>query len=87
MKLKTTLTFSLFLTQRSLLSLFLLATISLNMDAKENLAIFDPMDVFDLEWASDPRVSPDGSSIVYVSDQTYGRFQAMAMIIDHFTQV
>jgi hypothetical protein len=45
------------------------------MDAKENLAIFDPMDVFDLEWASDPRVSPDG------------RFQVMVMIIDHFTQV
>ena len=27
---------------------------------------FDAMDVFELEWASDPRVSPDGQSIVYV---------------------
>ena len=66
MKHKTTLTFSLFLTRRSLLSLFLLAIISLNVDAKESLAIFDPMDVFELEWATDPRVSPDGDTIVYV---------------------
>ena len=34
--------------------------------AKENLPLFDPMDVFNLEWATDPRVSPDGKSIVYV---------------------
>lgn len=24
------------------------------------------MDTFELEWATDPRVSPDGNSIVYV---------------------
>ncbi|MDA8526155.1 S9 family peptidase [Gammaproteobacteria bacterium] len=66
MKHKTTLTFSLFLTRRSLLSLFLLVIISLNVDAKESLAIFDPMDVFELEWATDPRVSPNGDTIVYV---------------------
>lgn len=34
--------------------------------AKENLPLFDPMDVFNLEWATDPRVSPDGKTIVYV---------------------
>ena len=34
--------------------------------AKESLPLFDPMDVFNLEWATDPRVSPDGKSIVYV---------------------
>ena len=33
--------------------------------AEENKA-FDPMDVFELEWASDPQVSPDGETIVYV---------------------
>ncbi|HSG47093.1 MAG TPA: hypothetical protein VLA43_04665, partial [Longimicrobiales bacterium] len=27
---------------------------------------FQPMDVFGLEWASDPQVSPDGSQVVYV---------------------
>jgi dipeptidyl aminopeptidase/acylaminoacyl peptidase len=27
---------------------------------------FQPLDVFELEWASDPRISPDGSQIVYV---------------------
>ncbi|MBW3563143.1 MAG: S9 family peptidase [Acidobacteria bacterium] len=26
----------------------------------------EPMDMFELEWASDPRLSPDGQSIVYV---------------------
>ncbi len=27
---------------------------------------FKPMDVFDLEWAADPQISPDGRSIAYV---------------------
>lgn len=27
---------------------------------------FRPMDVFDLEWASDPQISPDGKQVVYV---------------------
>ena len=27
---------------------------------------FEPMDVFGLEWASDPQISPDGQRIVYV---------------------
>ena len=28
--------------------------------------MFEPMDVFGLEWATDPQISPDGSSVVYV---------------------
>src|SRR5579871_664134 len=27
---------------------------------------FKPMDVFDLQWAADPEVSPDGRTIAYV---------------------
>jgi hypothetical protein len=27
---------------------------------------FEPIDVFQLEWSADPRISPDGSRIVYV---------------------
>src|SRR6202453_2566154 len=27
---------------------------------------FKPMDVFDLQWAADPEVSPDGRNIAYV---------------------
>jgi acylaminoacyl-peptidase len=66
MKHKINFPFYLLSSQRSHLALLLLAIISSSVDAEEKLAIFDPMDVFDLEWASDPRVSPDGSSIVYV---------------------
>ena len=35
-------------------------------ETKENTNYFDPMDVFDLEWASDPQVSSDGETIAYV---------------------
>ena len=35
-------------------------------ETKENLNYFDAMDVFELEWASDPQVSSDGEAIVYV---------------------
>ena len=34
--------------------------------AQESNDFFDPMDVFELEWASDPQVSPDSKRIVYV---------------------
>ncbi len=27
---------------------------------------FEPMDVFELEWASDPQISPDGTRVLYV---------------------
>ena len=40
--------------------LFLLTFFILTIRAEENLNLFDPMDVFELEWASDPQVSPDG---------------------------
>ena len=36
------------------------------IQAADNLSIFDPMDVFELEWATDPQVSEDGEKIVYV---------------------
>ena len=31
-----------------------------------NLAIFEPGDVFGLEYADDPQVSPDGKQVAYV---------------------
>ncbi len=34
--------------------------------AGETPARFDLMDVFELEWATDPQISPDGSRVVYV---------------------
>ena len=55
------------LLMQSLLLPFLLALIvSPLANSKEGLAEFQPMDVFELEWATDPRVSPNGKTIVYV---------------------
>jgi dipeptidyl aminopeptidase/acylaminoacyl peptidase len=65
MKNKNNYTNGLLLVQKLLL-LSLVLMISPLSNSKENLAKFEPMDVFELEWASDPRVSPDGKTIVYV---------------------
>jgi acylaminoacyl-peptidase len=32
----------------------------------DDARIFQPMDVFGIEWANDPQVSPDGSRVIYV---------------------
>lgn len=32
---------------------------------RANADTFKPMDVFSLEWANDPQVSPDGRTIAY----------------------
>ena len=46
---------------------FFLSLIAINFTfAEESRALFEPMHVFDLEWAADPRVSPNGKTIVYV---------------------
>jgi dipeptidyl aminopeptidase/acylaminoacyl peptidase len=66
MKNKNTSTFAFLLIQRSFLALSLVAMISVTIGAEDDLAVFNPMDVFELEWATDPRVSPDGKTIVYV---------------------
>lgn len=36
-----------------------------NLPAQEK-PVFSAMDVFELEWASQPRISPDGSRVVYI---------------------
>jgi len=49
---------------RNVLITILLLTISfLTVEAQEKA--FSNMDVFELEWASDPQISPDGSQIIY----------------------
>ena len=56
-----------FLSIKKFFFTFLLFFMTVNPGfANENLPLFDPMDVFNLEWATDPRVSPDGKSIVYI---------------------
>ena len=52
--------------QRYFLTLFLVFAMTIAAQTEDKLAVFDPMDVFELEWATDPRVSPDGDTIVYV---------------------
>ena len=52
--------------QRYFLTLSLLFAMTIAAQTEDKLAVFDPMDVFELEWATDPRVSPDGDTIVYV---------------------
>ena len=67
MKNKINYTDSLLLVIRKLFLPFSLALmISPLANSEESLTEFNPMDVFELEWATDPRVSPDGNTIVYV---------------------
>ena len=56
----------LFSMQTLLVTFVLALMMSPLANSKENLAEFEPMDVFELEWATDPRVSPNGKTIVYV---------------------
>ena len=51
---------------KSFIFIALVLLISPWAETKENTNYFDPMDVFDLEWASDPQVSSDGETIAYV---------------------
>ncbi|MEM7352228.1 MAG: DPP IV N-terminal domain-containing protein, partial [Acidobacteriota bacterium] len=53
------------------LTLALIALLALPVQADEAMTPPDPtrfnlQDVFDLEWASDPQIAPDGESVVYV---------------------
>ena len=54
------------LIKKYLLALLLIVITAPSTFAEDNLGLFNSMDVFELEWATDPRVSPDGKTIVYV---------------------
>lgn len=49
--------------RNTFITLFLL--LSIGLGAQESKPAFQYLDVFDLEYASDPQISPDGSRIVY----------------------
>ncbi len=49
-----------------LIALVLAATPLASLAGEADDSRFRPIDVFSLEWASDPRISPDGSHVVYV---------------------
>ena len=44
----------------------LILSVSTPVVAQSQKPAFKPLDVFDLQWAADPQVSPDGRSIAYV---------------------
>jgi dipeptidyl aminopeptidase/acylaminoacyl peptidase len=54
--------------KNNLIPNFLLAVLAFAgiSSAADTSKFFDAMDVFDLEWADNPQVSPDGKTIVYV---------------------
>lgn len=59
---------------------FVICSLITILAADENPLVFKNLDVFELEYASDPRISPDGKTIVYVrngmdimKDRSFGR--------------
>jgi dipeptidyl aminopeptidase/acylaminoacyl peptidase len=62
---------------------FLLAVLATPVDAAP--PVFGPADLFHLQWASDPNISPDGKHIVYVrshADVMGDRFRQNLWVID-----
>ena len=49
----------------SAVSLVICTFFSLSIFADETAPAFGAMDVFELEWASDPQISPDGQEVIY----------------------
>lgn len=72
--------------RRFVLTCFLLAAASAGAQTDgAALDVLQPRDVFDLEYASDPRISPDGERIVYVrrsGDVMTDRFRSSLWLID-----
>lgn len=63
-----------------LLPLLLLPVLTLPLGVNAETERFRDLDVFELEYASDPQIAPDGNTVVYVrrsmdimTDQAYGR--------------
>ena len=44
----------------------LLCSLIISLTADESPSVFKNLDVFELEYASDPRISPDSKTIVYI---------------------
>ena len=65
-----------------------LAAFALSLFATVALAerpVFQPADLFQMQWASDPRISPDGRRIVYVrnhADIMADRYRQNLWIVD-----
>ena len=48
------------------LLVFGLALVATSVVSGDDHRSFQPLDIFELEWASDPQISPDGERIAYV---------------------
>ena len=51
---------------KHLLATLLLVSLITLLATDENPSVFKNLDVFELEYASDPRISPDGKTMIYV---------------------
>jgi len=51
---------------KKIIALFTSALIPLLAGAQKDLSKFEYLDIFDLEYISEPQISPDGSKIIYV---------------------
>lgn len=54
------------MTRLCLAALLAAAFLVPDASAESNAGQFQPRQVFDLEWADDPRIAPDGNTVVYV---------------------
>jgi dipeptidyl aminopeptidase/acylaminoacyl peptidase len=73
------------MTARTLLGLIALTTLASPAHPDQQLRLFDADDVFELEYANDPRISPDGTRIVYerrAGDIMSDRFNASLWMVD-----
>lgn len=50
--------------KRSILTILAIVLLPITLDAQQK-AVLKNLDVFDMEWATDPQISPDGSKIIF----------------------
>jgi acylaminoacyl-peptidase len=65
--------------------LFILALLAAVVPARAELPVLQPADIFQLQWAADPQVSPDGERVVYVrnhADIMADRYRQNLWLVD-----
>lgn len=66
-------------------ALVVLALLAVALPVRAELPVLQPEDIFQLQWASDPQVSPDGRQVVYVrnhADIMADRYRQNLWLVD-----